>query len=67
MTVKITTTYRNVDQEWLDWYLKRLANEQLLPGSTSIADKLKDAGRAIFESSDPSSDITATTEYQVLK
>lgn len=67
MTVTVITTYRNVDQEWLDWYLKRLANEQVMPGSTTIAAELRDCGHALFCSKDPDSEVIATTEYRVLE
>lgn len=67
MKMRIETVYENVDQEWLDWYLKRLANEQVLPGSNVIVEELKECGHAVFSSKDPSSDCVATTTYEVLK
>lgn len=65
MKLKITTTYYNVDQSWLDWYLDRLANEQVMPGSTVIAEELRECGHAVFSSKDPSSSVTASTEYLI--
>lgn len=67
MELQITTTYENINQEWLDWYYRRLANEEVLPGSTSIVKELKIYGNASFVSKDPSSDVVAITEYQVTK
>lgn len=67
MKVIITSTYENVDQEWLDWYLRRLANENVLPGSTWIASDLKVFGKAEFSSKDPQSEVVATTKYEVIK
>lgn len=67
MEMIITTTYSNIDQEWLDWYLKRLANEEALPGSTLIIKDLKSCGQAAFTSKDPTSDVIATTEYEIIK
>ena len=67
MKVTIETIYENVDQGWLDWYLKRLGNEQVLPGSTNIIKELKENGYASFSSKDPSSNVIATTKYKVVK
>jgi len=66
MRVKITTTYINVDPEWLDWYLKRLDNESELPGSKEIVAKLRETGYAAYVSKDPTSKVTAQTEYEVI-
>ena len=65
MKVVITTTYENVDQEWLDWYLKRLAMSEVLPGSMSLTEKIQNDGFAEFSSKDPESDVVATTKYEV--
>lgn len=65
MTVKIISTYENVDQKWLNWWLKRLANEEVMPGSTTIVEELRECGYAVFASKDPSSHVLATTEYYI--
>lgn len=67
MRMRITTTYNGVDKEWLDWYLKRLANEEVLPGSAAVAEELKECDFASFSSKDPDSNVTAATEYEILE
>lgn len=67
LKLTITTTYENVDQEWLDWWFDRLANEQVMPGSTVIVEELKECGHAVFTSKDPDSDVIGSTAYQVDK
>lgn len=67
MKLKITTTYENFDKEWLDWYMKRLANEQVLPGSTSIVEQLQKDGAASFSSKDPEGPCIATTAYELIR
>jgi hypothetical protein len=54
-----------VDREWLDWWLKRLANEEVMPGSTTIVEELRECGYAVFSSKDPSSEVVARTEYLI--
>jgi len=63
----VTTTFDNVDTEWLAWYMDRIKNEEHLPGSVVIVDELVKAGYAKFSSKDPDSEITATTEYEVVQ
>lgn len=67
MRLEIKTVFENVDQEWLDWYLARLENEEVLPGSTLIVKQLKEIHHAAFSSKDPSSDVVATTSYLIRK
>jgi hypothetical protein len=63
----ITTTYEQCDQEFIDWYLERLKNEEVMPGSMTIVDELKSANFASFTSKDPSGPTIATTTYEILK
>ncbi len=65
MTIKIISTYTNVDEKWLDWWFKHLVNEEVMPGSTVIVEELKESGYAVFTSKDPSSPVVASTEYRV--
>lgn len=67
MKLKISMTYDNISNEWLEWYLKRLSNEEVLPGSTKIIEDLKEYGHASFSSKDPTSSAVATTEYLIVK
>lgn len=67
MTMRIETVYENVDQKWLDWYLKRLGNEEVFPGSTVIVEELKECGHAVFSSKDPTGPCIATTTYEIFK
>lgn len=66
MKFVITTTYENVDDEWLDWYLKRLKAAEVTPGSTGCADTVREDGYAEFSSKDPTSAVIATTSYEVI-
>lgn len=63
MTFTITTGYENINQEWLDWYLERLASQDVMPGSTGVVDSIKKLGRASFTSKDPISEVVGTTQY----
>ena len=63
---RITTEYSNVDQAFLAWYYERLANEEVMPGSTVIVEELKECGHACFTSKDPDSNVVATTTYEVI-
>lgn len=65
MRVTVETIYENVDQEWLDWWLRRLAKANHMPGSTAIVEELKESGCACFASKDPTSDCTAKTTYRI--
>lgn len=67
MRLRIETVYENVDQQWLDWYLNRLANAQVMPGSTMISEELKECGHAVFSTKDPNSYCVATTTYEISK
>lgn len=67
MKVIVTSTYENVDKEWLDWWLKRLAAAEVMPGSMSIVSELIKNGSAKFISRDPTSDVVATTKYEVIR
>lgn len=61
----ITTTCENCDEEFIHWYLKRLKNEEVMPGSTVIAEELEECGHAVFVSKDPTSPVVATTCYEI--
>lgn len=63
----IETVYHNVDQQWLDWYLKRLGDEEVLSGSTSIVEAVRKYGSASFTSKDPSSDVVGVTTYKMIR
>lgn len=65
MKLVITTTYENASEEWISWYLARLVNQEVLPGSMTIAEKLKRDKFASFRSEDPTSDCVATTTYRL--
>lgn len=67
MKVIIETKYENADQEFVDWYLERLAVEEVIPGSTTISEELKESGHAVFVSKDPTSEVVATTTYRIIK
>lgn len=67
MKVVITSVYENVNQEWLDWYISLLKDTPRLPGCRSIAQELKESDKAMFKSKDPSSEVEATTYYEVVR
>lgn len=66
MIVKITTEYKNCDEAWVSWYLARLANENVLPGSIVLAGQLRETRYADFISKDPSSKVVAKTTYEII-
>lgn len=63
----ITTTYDRVDDEWLEWYLNRMENEEVLPGCREIIKSLRKNLTASFVSHDANSDVVATTNYRIKK
>lgn len=65
MKFEIKTVFENVDDEWLEWYFNRLANEEVVPGSTKVIQTLRNNDFAFFSSKDPTSNVTATTYYSV--
>jgi len=65
MRLKITTEYTNCNQEFIDWYMKRLSTQEVLPGCKSIIETLKETGHASFSSADPDSPTIATTTYEL--
>lgn len=65
MRVIVESVYENVDQAWVDWWLKHLDNEEVMPGSTVIVEELKDCGHAVFASKDPTSNVIAKTSYTI--
>ena len=68
MKFVITTTYENVDQDFMDWYYDRLTSQEShLPGAAEIVEELKACGYAAYASKHPTSDVVGTTEYQVIK
>lgn len=67
MNVVVKTEYTNVDQEWLDWWLNRLRNEDSLPGGSEIVDELIKWGNASFTSKDPTSGCVGETTYEIIK
>lgn len=64
MKVRIETVYENVDRKWLKWYLKRLRTEGGLP---IVAEELEECGHAVYASKDPTSDVMATSTYEVVE
>jgi hypothetical protein len=66
MKLIIETTYDNISEDWLKWYIKRMKNAEVLPGSTKIADDLNVFGSAEFSSKDPSSGTIALTKYKII-
>ena len=67
MKLIIKTVYDNIDNQWLQWYLDRLENSNVLPGSMSISKKLARDGNAEYLSKDPTSNTTAITTYEIEK
>ncbi len=67
MKLIITTTYENINQEFLDFYLKRMENAEVLPGSMKIVKELKKKGFASFVSKSPESLAIGTTTYEIVK
>lgn len=67
MKVIVTSTYENVDQEWLDWWLERLSVHSPLPGGREAASTLQSETFSSFSSKDPTSDVIATTTYEIKK
>lgn len=64
MKLVLTTTYHDIDDEFVEWYIKRL---RMAPELDSVADQLQDFGRAEFKSKDPTSSVHAVTEYVILE
>lgn len=67
MKVVITTTYENVDQAWLGWWVGRLESSEGILGSVKVASTLLREGRAEWSSKDPTSEVIATTKYEVIR
>lgn len=67
MKIKVTTIYESVDQQWLDWYLKRLSDPEAFPGAMQIAKDLEEYGQASFSTDDPTSKVIGTTEYLIVR
>lgn len=67
MYVKVVSIYNNVDDEWLEWWLKRMENEQVMPGCKKIIKELRGKGYARFSSKDPTSKVEAVTTYIINK
>jgi hypothetical protein len=57
--LRVTTTYKNCTDEFVERYLKRLYNEEVLPGSTGII--------AEFTSQDPDGPTITTTMYELIE
>lgn len=65
MKLVITTTYNNIDEEWLVWYKARM---MMGPKELrKVAEDFKKNNKATYESKDPSSDVNGVTTYEVLK
>lgn len=62
MRVIVTSTYENVDSEWLEWWLNRIAK---FPENVEVVRELREGNTAAFSSKDPSSQVVATTTYEV--
>ena len=62
MRIVIKTTYKNIDQEWLNWYIERLDKA----GVPINFDEFKNGNRVSFTSKDPTSKAFATTEYLLI-
>jgi hypothetical protein len=62
MKVIVTSTYENVNLEWLGWWLNRL---ETLPENKAVVRELRETGSASYSSKDPTSEVTATTTYEV--
>lgn len=62
MKITVTSTYENVDGEWLHWWLNRLMS---LPENEAVAHEIMNKGFASYTSKDPSSEVVATTTYKL--
>lgn len=65
MRITIKTTYENCDEKWVNAYLRRLREAEVLPGSMKIANELEWYKVARFTSKDPDSDVVGTTVYHI--
>ena len=68
MKIKLTTTYENCDEEFIDWYCKRLDSMPDLKAN-KVGQTLLETGHAEYLSSTKEGKTlrTATTVYEVIK
>lgn len=59
MELKLITIYKNVDQKWLDWWIKYCAPNYGLINQGSLPWNIT--------SKDPSSEVEATTTIELIK
>jgi len=64
MKIKISTTYFNVNEEFLENWLRETGSMVELHG---VVDDLREFGHAVYKSKDPDSDAYGETEYMVVK
>ena len=65
MKLTLTTTYENISEEWLDWYLNRLRNSGF-PYVKKAADALEKGKSYSWSDQDPEDPkIVATTSYRL--
>ena len=62
MKIVVTSTYENVDESWLQWYLARLRRQ----GYGIHAENLEANSYSEFESQDPTSLVVARTSYKLI-
>ncbi len=63
MKIIVITTYENVDEEWREWWLNRIA-PTLGPEKIAL---LRRVGETYFQSADPTSPCTAKTVYKIIQ
>lgn len=63
MKIKISTTYENVTEEFLQDWLEEIN----LPELQGVTKDLKEFGHATHKSKDPTSDCVGTTEYLIVR
>lgn len=67
MKLIITTVYDNIDDDWMSWYIGRMANDPDIVAA-GVLRSLTERGQAQFVSSNPDNpDEVATTTYRVVR
>lgn len=68
MKIVITTTYDGVNDDFVEYYLKRMEGAPVLPGCQSVVPMLRKHGMATMTSpADPYGPAIATTTYQIVR
>lgn len=61
MKVVVTTTYKNIDDDWIDWFVKRLKKQDV----PIDFDAFERGQKVSFTSKDPTSNATAITKLKI--